>query len=408
MVFYILGGIMLGLFLLGGGLLLSQAGVRQGLRLPPAWIAGMISPTPVNLLILSTSTPAPLPTVPSQTSPPPSATAVEVATILPEASSYVSPTVTGTAPMVDLPPSIGGADRLAFLNERDIWTSNLDGSDLVRLTTDGSPKTNLRWTPDGKALTYSSEGWVNMLDPATGIVSRIGQFAEFAISPDMQSVVLGDEVEFDKHVYRWQNFLLDYDLEVLHSLNLTRDSRCPFLGGRQTLFSSDSKRLAMVVETSQGERKVEAIYLLALRKCGEQPDVLDIFPGTRFTMRGYSGPKDTPVILDYDWNKDVLFVLHGNFRSGFGDLTLYNTDTTVSQVINPIEERCCYKDLRWSPDGEYLLFAYQDVRYANPAQLYYIPFGMIGTGVSFSPLPLPNYFFSDLKASLQPALREAK
>ena len=48
-------------------------------------------------------------------------------------------------------------------------------------------------------------------------------------------------------------------------------------------------------------------------------------------------------------------------NSGWGELHIYNWEThKPTLTVNPIEKRCCYRDARWSPDGSYLLFAFQD------------------------------------------------
>ncbi|MCJ7826098.1 hypothetical protein MUP56_00585, partial [Patescibacteria group bacterium] len=46
-------------------------------------------------------------------------------------------------------PVPGGTDKVAFVTGNEIWTMNLDGSDVSRVTSDGSAKLNLQWLPDG-------------------------------------------------------------------------------------------------------------------------------------------------------------------------------------------------------------------------------------------------------------------
>ena len=78
--------------------------------------------------------------------------------------------------------------------------------------------------------------------------------------------------------------------------------------------------------------------------------------------------------------------------------------------MNPIEKRCCYRDARWSPDGSYLLFTFQDEGLADTAEtlLYYVPFGEVAAGAKLTPLPLPERFFKNPKEAPQPALRPAQ
>lgn len=75
--------------------------------------------------------------------------------------------------------------------------------------------------------------------------------------------------------------------------------------------------------------------------------------------------------------------------------------------INPIEKKCCYRDPQWSPDGSYLVFAFQDYLQGSNSktQLYMIPYGDVGTGSTFNPLPLPE--ITDPRESPQPVLRPA-
>ena len=78
-----------------------------------------------------------------------------------------------------------------------------------------------------------------------------------------------------------------------------------------------------------------------------------------------------------------------------------------SLSINPIRGVCCYRDPQWSPDGSHLLFAFQDYLQGSSSttQLYYIPYGSLGTGVTYEPLPLPE--IGDPKEKPQPVLRPA-
>jgi hypothetical protein len=58
---------------------------------------------------------------------------------------------------------LGQADKLAFVKSSDIWASNLDGSGLVQLTTDGESKSNLNWTPDGQSIIYTSGSCIDLV-----------------------------------------------------------------------------------------------------------------------------------------------------------------------------------------------------------------------------------------------------
>jgi len=72
--------------------------------------------------------------------------------------------------------------------------------------------------------------------------------------------------------------------------------------------------------------------------------------------------------------------------------------------VNVVGEDCCYRDPQFSPDGHYMVFAYQAFEIGALTELYYVPYGAIGTGARFDPLPLPEGFFSDAKVKPQPIL----
>ncbi|MGB3699861.1 MAG: hypothetical protein WA997_01200, partial [Anaerolineales bacterium] len=130
------------------------------------------------------------------------------------------------------------------------------------------------------------------------------------------------------------------------------------------------------------------------------------FPPPHFTYPGYD---KNPLLQDLGFDGNSLFVLHGMTRNdGFGDLHLFNMDSfNFSESVNPINNTCCYRDAEFSPDGSYLAFAYQDIGLgqASTTRLYYIPFGSIGTGENYEPLPLPE--ITDPKERPQPVLRPA-
>jgi dipeptidyl aminopeptidase/acylaminoacyl peptidase len=114
-----------------------------------------------------------------------------------------------------------------------------------------------------------------------------------------------------------------------------------------------------------------------------------------------------PKIPSFDWDGDSLFVLNSIFRYELGDLYEYNTETRQGKNLDPLQTACCYTEARFSPDGTFLLFAYQNINQNSKMQLYYISYGSIGTGATYTPLTLPDGFFSaptdHLDATLRPA-----
>lgn len=114
---------------------------------------------------------------------------------------------------------------------------------------------------------------------------------------------------------------------------------------------------------------------------------------------------------DFDWDGFNLFVFNTSKRNnGWGEVYIYNWESHKPTQIRPISQKCCYRDVRWSPDGTYLIFAFQDEGLASAAAtlLYYVPYGEIGTGANITPIPLPEGFFKNPKEAPQPALHPAQ
>jgi Tol biopolymer transport system component len=100
-----------------------------------------------------------------------------------------------------------------------------------------------------------------------------------------------------------------------------------------------------------------------------------------------------------------MFVLNDSIRNdGFGNLYLYNSETRQAVKLNPINGTCCYRDARLSPDGKYILFAYQGSN-SSTIEMYYVSLDDIQNGAVLTPLELPTGFFSTPRDKPQPALR---
>jgi dipeptidyl aminopeptidase/acylaminoacyl peptidase len=151
-------------------------------------------------------------------------------------------------------------------------------------------------------------------------------------------------------------------------------------------------KLALQVLGVSGSRRVDAIVLYDFRDCkAGMPFKLDEFPAERFAISGYG---EHPLIPSFDWDGETLFVLNGFRRNdGFGDLYEYNAELRKGRQINPLDV-CCYRDARWSPDGRYLIFAFQDIRQGpeGKIEVYYVQYGTIGSGMQYTPLALPPFF----------------
>ena len=75
---------------------------------------------------------------------------------------------------------------------------------------------------------------------------------------------------------------------------------------------------------------------------------------------------------------------------GFGEIYIYNMNSKNTEKLQPLARWCCYLGFRWSPDGDYFLFAFQDIQYNNPPQFYNVIYGTIGSGINPDPLTLPE------------------
>ncbi len=125
-----------------------------------------------------------------------------------------------TEPPVPSIPVIGGADKIAFLRNNDVWMMNVDGSDAKQLTTDTVKKFNLQWLPDGKTVLYMSGKTVKTVDIETlreeiifNFISA-EYFESFYVSPDGKQVAMAINREL---------FVVPFDLEKLGDVSRKSD-----------------------------------------------------------------------------------------------------------------------------------------------------------------------------------------
>jgi serine/threonine protein kinase len=399
-------GIVIGVVLLtmiaGGAFLFSQLGPGRGE--PESTAAALILPvTPTEGQTLPAS-------APTETLAPLNPTD----TAIPEPTATPTETPQPTPPAAPPQPVIAGADKIAYFSGSEIWVANMDGSELTQLTQDGTIKRYLRWLPDGSGLSYIS-GKCILTASLEGEARTITCFNSseyldsFEVSPDGQRVALS----LDRQLY-----LLPFDLEGLSQADrhskLKELADCTDLAPYQrnaayyVRWSQDSKRLAVVIMgVLKDGRRGDLVQVVPVDLCIPNPLVAIHFPEPHFDYPEYNR---TPTLQNLAWNGQALFVFHGLSRNeGFGNLHIFNMETyKASLSVNPVRGACCYRDPQWSPDGTYLLFAFQDMLQgsASTTQLYYVPYGSIGTGATFEPLPLPE--ISDPREQPQPVLRPAE
>jgi len=362
--------------------------------LPPTHTSTPIPPTSIPVAMADTATPVPPTIAPTETPIPPTET--------------ITPTSAPTLPV------IGGADKIAYVSDGNIWLANMDGSDLKQMTEDGAAKTNLKWTPDGKAITYILGKCVQSLDVESGRIDILACFnfvdylEAFEISPGGDQVA----ISLDHQLY-----ILPYDVPSLDQVktrtDLTALATCKELAPYQrnlvktVRWSNDGTLLAAdVLGVLPGNQRADIIQVLDVSSCTAEPHILDNFPPPRFTIKGYD---KNPVLQNFAWDGNYLFAMNSIVRNdGFGDLYIYNMDLHKARLeINPVDNVCCYRDPQWSPDGSYLMVAFQNYLGGSNSttQLYYIPYGSIGTGAQYTPLPLPD--ITNPREKPQPILRPA-
>jgi len=347
---------------------------------------------------------APTPTV----SLPPTQTAVfptETFTAIPPTAT-ATPQPSPTLEPLATPP--GGADQIALLSGNDIYLMNTDGSNLVQVRSENAAKSNLQWIP-GNRLVYISRNCAFLVDAESKQTQQLSCFNDaellegFSVSPDGKLVAIS--------VQRTLN-ILPFDINLLKSFNtrfnfLERDDNCYYnqYSFRELLWPRDAKSeqlAAHVIDTRLVNS--DQVFLLStdLANCKNvELSRLDTIPGGRIEFDRES----TRRLGSFDWNGKNLFLLNDSIRNdGFGNLYLYNSDTREHTEINPINGDCCYRDVRWSPDGKYILFAFQRFDRSD-ISLYFIPFADVGSGKTFTPISLPSRFFPTAREKPQPALR---
>ena len=350
------------------------------------------------LAVASSPTSNPLP---SETTIPPTET---LTPIPPTATATLEPTPTLELTPVNIIP--GGADQIALFSGNDIYLMNTDGSNLIQVRTNNSPKSNLQWIA-GNRLVYMSRNCAYLLDADTKQVQRLSCFSSneqlegFSVSPDGTYVAIS--------VQRTLN-LFPFDIDALKKVTtrfnlLDNKDNCyynqyPFL---ETFWSEDKMRLVShVIDTRLVNSDQLFLLNVDIQNCDNVAlSRIDTIPGGRIDF----DKESTKRIGSFDWNGKNQFLLNDAIRNdGFGNLYLYDSDTREVTKLNPIDGQCCYRDPRWSPDGTYILFAYQRFDRSS-IDLYYIPFADLQSGGPFVPIDLPNGFFSTSREKPRPVLR---
>lgn len=343
---------------------------------------------------------------------PPPATVSSTATftaIPPTDTALPLPPPVTPQPTATLP---GGADQIALISGNDLYLVNTDGSNLLQIRSENSPKSNLRWI-DRNRLIYISRNCAYLMNAETKQTSPIvcfntnEQLEGFSVSRDGEFVAIS--------IQRTLN-IIPFDLESLKDITSRFEfskvkgrycfyNQFPF---RDVLWGKDPAAVQLVAHVIDTRLvNSDQIFLLNadLNNCAHVAlSRLDTIPGARITFEKES----TKRIGSFDWDGKTLFLLNDSIRNdGFGNLYLYNSETRESTKLNPINGECCYRDARFSPDGKYIIFVHQKFDRSEIA-LYYIPLDQLQNGGPFTPIPLPTRFFPTARENPQPALRPAQ
>ena len=289
-----------------------------------------------------------------------------------------------------------------------MYLMNIDGSNLIQVRTENAAKSNLQWLADGR-LIYMSRNCAYALDAETRQTQQLVCFNQnellegFRVSPDGKYVAIS--------IQRTLN-ILPFDPEKLKQFDtrfnlVALPENCFYnqYAFRDVLWSKSGTQLAAhVVDTQLVSSDQIFVLNVDIPNCSTVGPVrVDRFPGARITFDSES----TKRLGSFDWDGNHLFLLNDNLRNdGFGNLYLYDSQTRKGEKINPIQGLCCYRDARWSPDGNYILFVFQRLG-ANGLEFYYVPYAELGDGANWQPIPIPESVFSTSREKPQPALRPA-
>jgi len=137
-----------------------------------------------------------------------------IAPIIEATATEALPTETAT-PAVPSVPTLGGADKIAFVANNDIWLMNVDGSELKQLTNDGASKNDLQWL-DRDTILFLSGKTIKFYRLSTETVDTLTSFPSavtldaFQVSHDNKQVIIAMSNEL---------FVMPFDFETFRTIN---------------------------------------------------------------------------------------------------------------------------------------------------------------------------------------------
>ena len=336
----------------------------------------------------------------------------------PTALSTVLPTISPSPTIEPSPtlsvPIIGGAINIAFVSNREVFMIDMEGRNRKQLTNTNIPKFDLQWLPDSSELLYGEGKCIYKVDsdadlPIPEKISCLSDddFVGFSVSPDRANIAISVKDRL---------LILPFDLELLatassadelqKSENICIDYSDVTV--KDVQWSTDGKSLAVLYRGPVGnnlKRFGDTILILDvdLVRCNAvDPVVIDKFPDEHFIPAGYAAH---PIIPSYHWDGDEHFAFNTYVRNDrYGDLYLYDISTGQGQRFNPVKGTCCYHGATFSPDGSYILFAFQDINEGpeGKIKLYYIP---LDDNQEILPFNLPVGFFTNPRENILLSLR---
>ena len=335
-------------------------------------------------------------------------------TTSPTETTLPTETVIPTVTLPAVPVGIGGADKIAFTANNDIYLIDSDGKNIQQLTNTNLPKFDLQWLVSGDEILYGEDQCVYKIDvsadqPKSEIITcfTTDKLEGFRVSPDGTHVAIsvGNRLIVLSYDPAWLSTISSaFELQTSEDVCLDYSD----VSVKRALWSADGRSLAVLYQSVIGQRIGDTIRIMDINlvRCKEvDPLITDEIPGRQFTPEGY---ERFPLLPSYQWDGDHRILFNTLIRNTvYGQLYLYDISTGSESKLNPINNICCYQSAVFSPDGAYLVLVFQDERRGadSETQLYYIPIDQIGTGTTFTPFRLPLYLFPDAREDIEVALR---
>ncbi len=215
--------------------------------------------------------------------------------------------------------------------QKDIYVSDADGQNIIKVTGQGAVCLSPNWWPDAKSLAYTSfhRGFpdVYRIDLVNLKRHRISAFpgmnAGATVSPDGRQVALALSKDGNPELYAME----------LRTSRLTRLTRSPHSAEASPAWSPDGSQIAFVSDTSGSPQ----LYVINAR--GGSPK--------RISFRG--GENVAP-----DWGPDGR-ITYSSRREGRYQVCVYDPRSGATDVLTKAPYD--HEDPSWAPDGRHIVYA---------------------------------------------------